>query len=160
MNIMMLVVMLLGCCGCFTVTREIYTEGEICSLCCKFCNEKWRHGGFQNVAAKDAGRFISRMFRDREFSTCESLNGSYDSQDMTRKLSCGEARGFYAKSDEQEIFLYVDLKKEAVEIPDEMGYDCYSYDYFVYNVVSNSIDCVGCSSVDNLQLDLERSGYE
>ena len=76
--------------GCYIYTRvseELYTEDEICSLCCKFCH--WHDGGFKSVDMKDSEHFVTGMFRDREFFTPEAFE-AYDLQNMTRKLSCGE----------------------------------------------------------------------
>ncbi len=149
------IVVLLVCCGCCSVSEELYTEDEICSLCCKFCH--WHDGGFKSVDMKDSEHFVTGMFRDREFFTPEAFE-AYDLQNMTRKLSCGEARGHYAENDGQTIYLYVDLTKQTVEDPDSEDYHYYSFDYIIYNRKNDRISSVSHSSVDYHQLGLARFG--
>ena len=158
MRILMLVLSLLVSCGCVIVTKDLYTEDEVCNLCCKLCGARWRCGEFLQVDETNAEWLVGRMFRDHEFFTPEVLV-SYDSQAMKKKLACGEARGYCAESDEKEIYLYVDLNERILEDPEEGDYHYYSYDYIIYNKKSNCIDRVGCSSVDWLDLDLERNSH-
>ncbi len=141
--------------GCIQTPRERLKD-TVCSLSCESALSRhgWQGARFSKIKPSKANAFIDRMFFDPELFTGEILE-SYNLSDMADKLSRGLARGFYAKSDDKEIFLYVELEESVFVFTNEGSEDPYYYfdsSYLVYDKIEVGMSYLGSGGIGEYEL--------
>ncbi len=134
--------------GCIQTPRE-QLKDTVCSLSCENSIPKgWQGGRFSKISPSKANVFIDRMF----YGFIKELREDFKVSDMADKLSKGLARGFYAKSDDKEIFLYVELEAKVFEKEGRDPYYYYPYVRVLQAKINEEMSRASSGCIDESEL--------